>query len=119
MATLAERIVDKLRVQARALDDDQLAAYLGVIRQAVNQACRRLEREGVVERYVGPDGKIVNRLLGAAAPSRPLPTNRSAAVIRSEASTLITEDEVKTALKAHLEAQGVCRHGRLGTHPGG
>jgi hypothetical protein len=38
----------------------KLAAYLGVMRQAVNQACRH--REGVVERYVGANNKIVNRL---------------------------------------------------------
>lgn len=34
---LADRIVDKLKVQARALDDDELAGYLSVIRQAVKR----------------------------------------------------------------------------------
>ncbi len=105
VATLAERIVDKLKLQARALDDDELAAYLGVVRQAVNQACRRLEREGVVERYVGPNNKIVNRLrvshvreAGAAPPAPVAP--------RSDDGALLAEDDVKNAVKAYLEAQG-------------
>ncbi len=67
MPPLADRIVDKLKVQARALDNDELAAYLGVIRQAVNHACRGLERKGIVERYVGPNNKIVNRLRSSEA----------------------------------------------------
>jgi DNA-binding GntR family transcriptional regulator len=67
VATLTDRIVEKLKIQARALDDDEFAAYLGVIRQAVNQACRRLKREGIVERFVGPNNKIVNRLRSSEA----------------------------------------------------
>ncbi len=105
MPTLAERILEKLKVQARALDDDELAAYLGVIRQAVNQACRRLEREGVVERSVGANNKIVNRL--REAPSRKIQAPPPAPVApRSSDRTLLAEDDVKKAVKAYLESQG-------------
>ncbi len=105
MATLADRIVDKLKVQARALDDDELAAYLGVIRQAVNQACRRLEREGIVERFIGSNNKILNRLRSLEARKvRARPP--ASAPARPQERTLLSEDEVKEAVKTHLEAQG-------------
>ena len=105
MAPLADRIVAKLKVQARALDDDELAAYLGVIRQAVNQACRRLEREGIVERYVGTNNKIVNRLRSSEA-REVVASPRASTSSRPHDRTLLSEDEVKEAVKAHLEAQG-------------
>lgn len=63
--TLVQRIVTALGTTA--LDDDQLAAQLGVVRQQVNQACRALERRGELSRAVGPSGKIVNRLTGSSA----------------------------------------------------
>ena len=105
MAPLADRIVAKLKVQARALDDDELAAYLGVIRQAVNQACRRLEREGIVERYVGANNKIVNRLRSSEA-REVVASPRASPLARPDDGTLLSEDEVKEAVKGHLEAQG-------------
>ncbi|MGQ0521285.1 MAG: MarR family transcriptional regulator [Actinomycetota bacterium] len=105
MAPLADRIVDKLKVQARALDDDELAAYLGVIRQAVNQACRRLERQGIVERYVGPNNKIVNRLRSSDnRKAVAQPTTR--APVGPHDRALLSEEQVKEAVKVHLEAQG-------------
>src|SRR5262245_58399480 len=61
MATLAGRILDAIRYAP--LDDDVLARRLGVgNRQAVNQAARRLEAQGRLRRFTGPDGKIVNAL---------------------------------------------------------
>lgn len=61
-----DRIINVLRVSRRALDDDQLSLAAGIApRQTVNQVCRRLEREGLLQRYVGPDGKIVNELTSA------------------------------------------------------
>ncbi|MDP9070479.1 MAG: MarR family transcriptional regulator [Actinomycetota bacterium] len=102
--SLADRIVEKLRVQARALDDDELAAHLGVIRQAVNQACRGLEQKGIVERYVGPNNKIVNRLRSSEA-REVVAAPPASASARPHDRTLISEDEVKEAVKAHLEAQ--------------
>ncbi|GEM_PF-1275096 len=45
------------------LDDDELARRTGVSpRQQVNMICRLLQRQGVLSRFTGPGGKIVNRL---------------------------------------------------------
>lgn len=61
MATIAERLLDCVRRQPD-LDDDELARNLGIQpRQTINQAARRLERQGLLRRFVGPRGKIVNR----------------------------------------------------------
>jgi hypothetical protein len=69
VATIAERILEAIRF--RALDDDQLAKRLGVSqRQSINQTARALEAQGVLRRYVGPDGKIVNALPETSAPVR-------------------------------------------------
>ena len=92
MPTLAERILDKLKVQARPLDDVELAAYLGVVRQAVNQACRRLERQEVLERSVGPNNKIVNRLRVASA-SKVQASPPPPVALRSSDRTLLAEDD--------------------------
>jgi hypothetical protein len=60
-----DRVTEAIRVSSRPLDDDQLAARTGISpRQTVNQACRALERAGMVRRRPGPDGKIVNEWLG-------------------------------------------------------
>jgi hypothetical protein len=59
--TLAERIRQAVSASG-PLDDDELAARLHVVRQAVNQTARRMEKQGVLRRYVGPAGKIVNQL---------------------------------------------------------
>jgi hypothetical protein len=59
--TIAERVLAELHLSGRPLDDDELAARLGVSRrQTVNQVCRTLERSARLRRYVGQDGKIVN-----------------------------------------------------------
>lgn len=48
------------------LDDDELSKAAEVHpRQQVNQICRRLEKRRIIERLSGPDGKIVNRLVGS------------------------------------------------------
>lgn len=61
MVTLAERILDAIRFGP--LDDDVLSQRLGVgHRQAVNQAARRLESQGRLQRFIGLDWKIVNAL---------------------------------------------------------
>ena len=61
MATLGERILEEVHV-VPGLDDDELAARLGVVRQAVNQACRKLATGGQLSRGVGGTGKIINTL---------------------------------------------------------
>lgn len=98
MTTLADRIVDML-TPGVALDDDELAARLGVIRQHVNRACNILARQGLIVREAGSRGKIVNRL-----PEQPAPQ-----VSEGPPHTtggFIAEDDVKRAVKEHLEAQG-------------
>ncbi|MFI5833632.1 hypothetical protein ACIA5A_08130 [Micromonospora sp. NPDC051300] len=61
--TIAERVMQEL-IRARApLDDDELARRLGVQpRQTINQACRRLEQDHRLRRYIGVGGKMVNEI---------------------------------------------------------
>jgi hypothetical protein len=104
VATLAERILEAIRYAP--LDDDVLARRLGVgHRQAVNQAARKLESQGRIRRFMGPDGKIVNELSGAAVQEAP----KSMAMPVVGGSTgwgRITEDEVKEAVRAFLSRGG-------------
>lgn len=99
--TRRERILALLAVET--LDDDHIAAKLGVIRQQVNQTCRALEYEGLLTRQRGPSGKIVNRLTETVA-QPPVPRSRSS--MPSTPGTPITEDDVKAAVSHWLEAQG-------------
>src|SRR5688500_4420699 len=99
--TLKERILALVGVET--LDDDELAARLGVIRQQVNQTCRAMEYEGLVTRQRGPSGKIVNRLTEAGAQTA-APRSRSSTP--SPPGTPITEDDVKAAVSDWLAAQG-------------
>lgn len=56
-------IVPALRLSSHPLDDDELAARLKIEpRQTVNQICRRMRDEGVLDRVAGPNGKLVNVL---------------------------------------------------------
>jgi hypothetical protein len=104
VATLAERILEAIRYAP--LDDDVLARKLGVgHRQAVNQAARRLESQGRLRRFTGPDGKIVNALTGAAAQAAPKSMPAPVAP-GSIAGGRITEDEVKEAVRAFLARRG-------------
>ena len=99
--TLKERILALLA--AETLDDDQIAARLGVVRQQVNQSCRAMEYDGLLTRQRGPSGKIVNRLTETGAQA-PAPRSRSSAP--SAPGTPITEDDVKAAVSHWLEAKG-------------
>lgn len=98
MATIGERILEAIR--HAPLDDDQLARLLGVSpRQSINQTARHLEAQGKLRRYTGPDGKIVNAITSdVPAPTPPAP--------RPVGNGLLTEDEVKSAVKDHLVAEG-------------
>jgi hypothetical protein len=104
VATLAERILEALRYAP--LDDDVLARRLGVgHRQAVNQAARRLESQGRLRRFTGPDGKFVNALTGAAVQAAPK-TMSAPVAPGGIAGGRITEDEVKEAVRAFLVRRG-------------
>ena len=105
MATLGERILDAIR--HAPLDDDMLAKRLGVAhRQSVNQAARRLESEGLVRRFSGPDGKIINALPDGRVQQVAAVTPARASAPAGSAVGRITEDEVKEAVRAHLTGQG-------------
>ena len=83
-----------------------LARRLGVgHRQAVNQAARRLEAQGRLRRFTGPDEKTINALPDSPAqqPSEPTPPS---VVLGGSDHSRITEDEVKEAVRAHLTARG-------------
>ena len=99
---IQDRVIELLHREA--LDDDQLATELGVIRQQINQACRALERQGVLSRVTGPRGKIVNHLTGSGAPPRSTPG--SARALTRSALGAITEDDVKATVGAWLEHKG-------------
>lgn len=99
MATVRTQVLDVL-APGTPLDDDQIARRLGIIRQQVNQACRRLEREGLLIREPGTQGKIVNRISSKARePSEPN--------VRSGAfSDWFWEGNVQDAIKSHLTKEG-------------
>lgn len=110
--TLADRIVDLL-MESPDLDDDQISARLGVARQHVNVASRTLAAKGVLQRFTGPSGKIVNRLAKNGLirlPSPPPPSQTE--------SAFVSEDEVKAAVKRYLEARGYEVRVAWGRHPG-
>lgn len=59
-----DRILDALASSLDPLDDDELSRRAGVRpRQAVNQLCRAMESEGVLLRFGGAEGKIVNQVV--------------------------------------------------------
>jgi hypothetical protein len=103
MATLADRILDAIRYAP--LDDDVLARRLGVGHEHVNQAARRLEAQGRLRRFTGPDGKIVNALPDSPAQQTSEPRPPSV-VLGGTDHTRITENGVKEAVRAHLTARG-------------
>lgn len=58
-----QQVVDLLAAGHPTLDDDEIAVRLGMNRHYVNQICRKLAADGVVDRYFGRDSKYVNRLV--------------------------------------------------------
>lgn len=74
-----QQVIELLAAGHPALDDDEIGVRLGMNRHYVNQVCRKLVAEGVVDRYLGHDGKYVNRL---ARPTETAgPARRSRAVV--------------------------------------
>lgn len=107
MATIADRILEAIRF--KPMDDDQLARRLGVSqRQSINQTARRLEAQGLLRRYVGTDGKIVNALPEAPTEADTNVTVPEAVPPRTPVQVAgpISEDEVKRAVRDHLVVQG-------------
>lgn len=63
--TRQEQVVALLADVGLALDDDDIAARLGIDRHNVNAICRTLAEAGVIARELGPVGKICNRLVSS------------------------------------------------------
>lgn len=102
-STLIDRILELLE-PGSPLDDDEIAARLGVVRQNVNQACRRLEATGMLKREMGSRGKIVNRLIESPAVADTATTGSR--ILQPRPDGHLSEDEVKEAMRVYLEAAG-------------
>ena len=63
------QVIELLSIGRRTLDDDEIAARLDMNRHYVNQVCRKLAADGMVERSLGRDSKYVNRLSDSGAPT--------------------------------------------------
>jgi hypothetical protein len=82
-------------------DDDEIASALKITpRQSVNQICRRLSQDGKLRRERGPRGKLVNYCTGDQ-PKIVQQTDPPKSTSKG-----LEEDQVKAALKAHLERDG-------------
>jgi DNA-binding MarR family transcriptional regulator len=105
--TNSERILRIIATSAHPMDDDEIAARIGVVRQAVNQVCRKLEAQGRIHRRVGPDGKLVNQIVDEP-PMGQLRVAQSTPQRPADATaTLILEDDVKRAVRDFLLARGL------------
>ena len=114
MASLAERILGQLDAEDIPLDDDELAARLGVVRQAVNQACRRLATEGRIRRGPSGGGKIVNANAGGE-PAKPLPIATTSTITSGAAFELHARRVVSAAWGVALESRIIALGGAV-TH---
>lgn len=108
--TLAERIIAALEEADGPLTDAQLAAALKVAHQPVNQTCRTLEQHGVLTRQKPVGSNIVKVLTGVPLPAKPQPAESS--------GQLLAEDEVKIAVRDHLQGQGYVAKVAWGHEPG-
>lgn len=99
------RIFKTLKQSPRPLDDDEIAAALGVVRQQINQAARRLEASKKLIRVKGPSGKLVN-VINDRKGRRLAATMAEAAPAIREGTDHLTEDEVKKAVSDYLTAAG-------------
>jgi hypothetical protein len=114
--TLADRVLATLRAAAGPLDDDVLARRLRApSRQSVRLVCRTLEASGAIRRFRAPDGMLVNALVTptgtTVAPARPEPRVPSGMPRTAPATApLLTENQVKRAVREHLIARGYRVH---------
>jgi hypothetical protein len=102
------RVLEALRLSSLPLDDVELSQRAGVRpRQAVDQICRALERSGVLRRYQGPGGKIVNQLLPQAPVDSAPPASGTTA-----AHGLSASEPVLSAVGSHAVPPGSSREQR-------
>lgn len=108
----AERIIAELERSGRPLADAELAEELGLRHQAVNQTCRSLERLGRIRRLQTVGAPIRNVLVEGPA------QDVAASVVPTMRTSLLTEDEVKAAVKEDLVARGYDVEVAWGRAPG-
>lgn len=99
-----QQVIELLAAGHPALDDNEISVRLGMNRHYVNQVCRKLVAEGVVDRYLGHDGKYVNRLarpdsatdVRNSSPTTAPPASRARRLSRSRSNleALITDFDV-------------------------
>lgn len=113
--TLADLVLAALGAAAGPLDDDTLARRVrATSRQSVSLVCRTLEGSGRIRRFRAPDGLLVNALVPSERTAPPAQTRlevpsglpRTAA----PAPTLLTENQVKRAVREHLISKGYRVH---------
>lgn len=101
------------------LDDDELSLRTGISpRQTINQICNRLAVEGLVRRVTGPDGKIVNSLVGDGDGTTQTPL----AEVRTEVSAGSSREQraAESVMLAALgDTLGVTLSPRRLEHPSG
>ncbi len=78
------QVLGLLREVGLPLDDDDISDRIGMNRHYVNQVCRRLAADGLIQREPGPTGKLVNRLGAIGEPESvglpsPAPPSRAEA----------------------------------------
>ena len=93
--TVAEQILNLLATEG-PLTDPTIASRLGVNREDVKALCVQLEIRKKVRRGPRSDGRTVTQLVGQ-------PLTLSSQPQATEVTRLLTEDEVKIAMKNHLE----------------
>jgi hypothetical protein len=72
---IKDRILALLAAAGSPVDDDQIAARIGIVRQQVYDRCHHLARSGPIIRGRGMDGKIVNRRVRPSpSPAKPCRT---------------------------------------------
>ena len=89
------------------MTDAELAKAIGKSHQTINQTARRLAEQMVTVRGPGPDGAIVNALNRRSARRAMERAKQEAADRRQRGGGgFISEDQVKQAVKDHLERDG-------------
>lgn len=110
MPSHRERVLQYL-VDHPGRDDDEIALALNINpRQSVNSICRRLYRQGLVRRVIGPSGKLINY---PGADAVVVAQARSTA---TAADSRMSEDQVKRTIRKQAGNRGLDRTGRMGAH---
>jgi hypothetical protein len=88
-------------------DDDEIPSALKISpRQTVNQICRKLCQERLVHRTPGGRGKLVNFPVSGASVDLTAAVPSAQPLVQKADSQAMSEDDVKAALCAKLEAEG-------------